>query len=89
MTKKQTQGMALAAMAAGLLLAGAVAPAAADNNMGPKEGEMKCGGVNACKGQTNCMSSTNNCKGMNSCKGKGWISMTKEKCEEAGGKEKV
>lgn len=87
--KKQAHGMALAAMAAGLLLSGATVSAATDNKMGPKEGEIKCGGVNACKGQTSCMSASNECKGQNSCKGQGWLSMTKEKCEEAGGKEKV
>lgn len=89
MAKKQTHGMALAALAAGLLLSGTAVSAATDNKMGPKEGEIKCGGINSCKGQTNCMSASNQCKGQNSCKGKGWLSMPKEKCAEAGGQEKV
>ncbi len=74
-------GSAIAAVAASLLLAGAV--------MAPVSyaatGEGHCMGANACKGTSACKSASNACKGQNACKGKGFLSMTKADCEKISG----
>ncbi len=76
-------GTALAAAAAGLILAGCAIPGT-DSKMA-SAGDIHCSGVNSCKGKTSCKSADNNCKGKNSCKGEGWLSMSKEACAEKGG----
>lgn len=87
---RKLSGTALAAAAAGLLLAGC-ANGGAMNKSGSMdhgtamEGKVHCAGVNSCKGQTACKTATNNCKGENSCKGKGFLSMTKADCAAKGG----
>ena len=48
-----------------------------------------CSGVNSCKGTSECKSAKNSCKGMNSCKGQGFVSMTKQACDEAKAKAKA
>ncbi|MEM7191376.1 MAG: hypothetical protein AAF405_00665 [Pseudomonadota bacterium] len=81
MKMSQKSGTALAVTAAALLVSGtlAVTPAAA----GAKG---HCVGVNSCKGTSACKTATSSCKGHNACKGKGFLVMTKEECEKAGGK---
>ena len=51
----------------------------------PAVAKVQCDGANACKGQSECQTAHSDCTGMNSCKGKGWISLTAEECEQAGG----
>ncbi|MBT3237178.1 MAG: hypothetical protein HOK06_05765 [Rhodospirillaceae bacterium] len=47
---------------------------------------IKCMGVNGCKGQSACKTASSSCKGLNSCKGHGFLPMSKEACDKAGGK---
>ena len=79
---KMNSGIALAATAAALFVAGVSAPMAYAADDG-----VKCAGINSCKGASECKSATNECKGQNSCKGHGWATKkTAEECKAAGGK---
>jgi len=74
-------GMAIAAAAASLFLAGCASQggeAAQSADSGTVK--VKCYGANACKGQAECKTEMNSCKGQNSCKGKGFLSMTDKEC---------
>ena len=77
-------GAALAAAAAGLLVAGASISTsyAADAAMDAKG---HCMGANACKGTGACKTATNACKGQNACKGHGFTEATKADCEKIQG----
>lgn len=77
-TVKKTTGAAIAVAAAALL-----ATAPISTYAGSEVG--KCMGANSCKGHSACKTATSSCKGLNSCKGKGFLEMTKAKCDEAGG----
>lgn len=81
MIAKKTAGFALAVAAAGLF---SVAPAmvVADTEMDAK---VHCYGVNQCKGKNDCKTANNACKGKSACKGKGFLNMTQEECDKAGG----
>ena len=74
-------GASMAAVAAALMLAGAVAaPAyAADEAKG------HCMGASACKGQGACKTATNACKGQNACKGHGFTESTAADCAKVSG----
>ena len=76
-----TSGSALAAVAASLLLAGAVAAP----SYAAEETKGHCMGANACKGQSACKTASNACKGQNGCKGKGFSEMTKDECAKVQG----
>jgi len=80
MDTRKVSGIALAALAAALF---ATAPLAADTS-GSTVG--KCFGVNACKGKSDCRSLGHNCKSQNTCKGKGFVRVTKDTCEQIGGR---
>jgi hypothetical protein len=83
MTNKSTngaKGVMIAAMAAGLLSAGAPLVASAADSA-----KIHCLGVNACKGKSACSTATNGCSGQNACKGKGWIEMSEKDCKAKGG----
>ena len=69
----------LASAAAALFVAGAAAPAFADE----ATGQVKCEGVNACKGESACKTASSECAGTNSCKGKGFVMMTPQECAAA------
>jgi hypothetical protein len=74
-------GASLAAIAATMLLVGAVtAPA-----IGAEDAKGHCVGANACKGKGACKSASNACKGQNGCKGKGFMETTAEECEKIKG----
>jgi len=81
MTSKKTTGIALAIAAAGMF---AIAPmtVVADD----MDANVKCFGVNQCKGKNDCKTANNACKGKSACKGKGFLKMSKEECDKAGGK---
>jgi hypothetical protein len=79
-TAKKLSGVALAAAAAAMF-AGAPVAASADS-----EAMVHCMGVNACKGKSSCATANNACKGQNSCKGKGFVAVSKQACEQLGGK---
>jgi hypothetical protein len=72
------RSFALASAAAVLFVAGAAAPAHAE-----EEGQIKCEGVNSCKGHSSCKTAQSACAGQNSCKGKGFLMLTPEECEAA------
>lgn len=76
-----TSGSALAAVAATMLLAGAVATP----SFAADEAKGHCMGANACKGTSACKTATNACKGQNACKGTGFTETTKEDCAKVEG----
>lgn len=78
MNKQKT--ILVTAAIAGLLMTG---PAALADDTKAAVGE--CHGVNSCKGKGACAGEGNSCKGQNSCKGKGWVKMTKAKCDKKKG----
>jgi hypothetical protein len=80
MTNKSARGVMIAAMAAGLLGAGAPLVASAAD-----AAKIHCQGVNACKGKSACSTATSSCSGQNACKGKGWIEMSEKDCKAKGG----
>jgi uncharacterized membrane protein len=73
-------GLALATLAAALF---ATAPLAADQ---PSNTTGKCFGVNSCKGKSSCKSSGHGCKSQNACKGQGFVMVTKDTCDQIGGR---
>ena len=74
-------GSTIAAVAASLLIAGAVvAPTQAATDV-----KGHCMGANACKGQSACKGASNACKGQNACKGKGFTAATQAECEKIEG----
>ncbi len=77
-------GAALAAAAAGLMIAGSsiTTSFAADAAMDAKG---HCMGATACKGQGACKTAANACKGQNACKGTGFLEMTKAECDKVTG----
>jgi hypothetical protein len=75
------RGAMIAAMAAGLLSAGAPMVASAADST-----KVHCAGVNACKGKSACSTASSGCAGQNGCKGKGWIELTEKECKDKGGK---
>ena len=81
MNRKQLGSVAAAAAFA--LLASGVPLTAAS---APKDGGVKCAGINSCKGHSECKTATHECKGHNSCKGDGWVSKkSAEACKAEGG----
>lgn len=81
MKQNQKAGATIAMTAAAMLISGTMATAAMAEGA-----EGHCMGVNACKGQSACKTADNACGGQNACKGKGWLALTKEQCDEKGGK---
>lgn len=82
MNRKQL-GSVAAAAAFALLSSGLPLTAAS----APKDGGVKCAGINGCKGHSECKTATHECKGHNSCKGDGWVSKkTADECAADGGK---
>lgn len=80
MNAKKTTGIALAIAAAGMF---AIAPMTV---VADSDAQVKCFGVNQCKGKNDCKTANNACKGKSSCKGKGFLKMSQEECDKAGGK---
>lgn len=76
---KTLTGIALATAAAAMF---ALAPVPAMAG----EKTVKCMGVNACKGHSSCKTASSSCKGQNSCKGQGFVEVSKEVCDQLGGK---
>ena len=76
-----TSGSALAAVAATLLLGGAVSTP----SFAADEAKGHCMGANACKGKSDCKTAKNDCSGSNACKGQRYLEMTKEECDKIEG----
>lgn len=75
-------GIVLATAAAVFFLAAPMT--LADDSTGSVVG--RCVGANACKGRSSCKTAHNACKGQNVCKAQGFVSLTKEQCEQVGGR---
>ncbi|MGH8710892.1 MAG: BufA2 family periplasmic bufferin-type metallophore [Burkholderiales bacterium] len=76
---KKLSGVALAAAAATLFVAGC-----ATGGTGYKAtGQVECTGVNGCKGQSECKTASNDCKGKNGCRGEGFLYMDPLSCWRA------
>jgi len=76
-------GMAIAAAAATLFVAGCASQTAGtESSADAGTVKVKCYGANACKGQAECKTAMNSCKGQNACKGQGFLSMTDKECVE-------
>jgi len=79
--KIKKSGSILAAAAALVFI---IAPATVSANT--EKQAVKCFSVNSCKGKSSCKTAKNACKGHNSCKGKGFVMISKDSCEQIGGK---
>ncbi len=80
-------GAAIATTAFALALSSATLVSTATGaSAAGEEAKVHCMGANACKGHSDCKTANNACKGQNACKGEGFVGMTKEDCEAAGGK---
>ena len=80
MNTHKLNAFALATLAATLF---ATAAPAADQ---PGSTPGKCFGVNACKGKSSCKSPGHSCKSQNACKGQGFVTVTKDTCDQIGGR---
>ena len=78
-TVKKLSGVALAAAAATLFVAGC----ASGGSHYATTGKVECEGVNGCKGLSECKTASNDCKGKNSCKGQGFVYMVPVDCWRA------
>ncbi len=81
---KQTSklaGMAIAAAAASLFVAGCASQGGGTmTTADASTAKIKCYGANACKGQGECKTALNACKGQNECKSTGFMMMTEKAC---------
>lgn len=84
MESKKLLGMAVAASAAALFVAGCSSMGGGSN--AGTEAKVVCNGGNACKGQSECKTGASSCKGQNACKGQGFLTLTPEECKKAGGR---
>lgn len=76
-------GIALAAAAATLFIAGCASQGGAPSQSADSGAvKVKCYGANACKGQAECKTAMNSCKGQNDCKGHGFMQMSEKACVE-------
>lgn len=82
-TSKLT-GLAIAAAAATLFVAGCANQGTSSTGQSADSGavKVKCYGANSCKGQAECKTAMNACKGQNTCKGSGYVSMSEKACVE-------
>jgi hypothetical protein len=78
-TAKTLTGIALATAAAAMFVLAPLPATAGDKTV-------KCMGVNACKGRGSCKTASSAGKGQNSCKGQGFVEVSKEVCDQLGGK---
>ena len=78
--KSKLTGVALAAAAATLFIAGCASERSAPTQTADSSVKVKCYGANSCKGQAECKTGMNSCKGQNSCKGHGYVTMTEKAC---------
>jgi len=76
-TVKKHSGVALAAAAAILFVAGCATGGGTGYSA---TGKVECEGVNGCKGLSDCKTANNACKGKNNCKGEGFLYMVPIEC---------
>ncbi len=77
---KKLSGVALAAAAATLFIAGCSSTGGSGYSA---TGQVECTGVNGCKGLSECKTASNACKGKNNCKGEGFLYMDPLECWRA------
>jgi uncharacterized membrane protein len=78
-TSKLT-GMALAAAAATLFIAGCASSGGSTQMADAGAVKVKCYGANACSGKAECKTALNDCKGQNACKAKGFVMLEEQAC---------
>jgi hypothetical protein len=86
-SKQKSNGAAMAASVAVLLLAGCASDDSDDKASG-MEASLTCLGGNECAGMSECAGGPGmgSCEGMNECKGMGWSYVkSKAECDKAGG----
>ena len=77
-TVKKLSGVALAAAAATLFVAGC----ATQGTGSVSSCQVACAGVNGCKGLSDCKTASNACKAQNTCKGVGFVFMGADECQK-------
>jgi len=82
----QLTGVALAAAAATLFVAGCASHTGTTQMADSGMAKVKCYGANACKGQAECKTAANGCKGQNACKAQGFVMLTEQACIERVGR---
>lgn len=83
METRKLLGMAIAASAATLFMAGCAGTGG--DKATPAEAKVACKGGNACKGLSECHTASNQCAGQNACKGQGFVSLSPDECKKATG----
>jgi len=73
-------GVALAAAAATLFIAGCASSGGSTQMADAGAVKVKCYGANACSGKAECKTALNDCKGQNSCKAKGFVMLEEQAC---------
>lgn len=76
---REVSGISVA-IAAATLFGGLMTPALASGETA------RCFGVNDCRGRGACATANNQCAGQNACRGQGVLEMSREACENAGGR---
>lgn len=84
-TVKRISGVALAAAAASVFVAGCASGPGYSEYSSAK---VACAGVNGCKGLSDCKTANSSCKGQNTCKGVGFVFMGADECTQAQAKAK-
>ncbi len=78
--RSRLTGIALAAAAASLFIAGCASQGGGTQLADSGAAKVKCYGANACKGQAECKTAANGCKGQNACKAQGFVKLTEQAC---------
>lgn len=78
--RSRLTGVALAAAAASLFIAGCASQGSGTQMADAGAVNVKCYGANACKGNAECKTAANGCKGQNACKAQGFVSLTEQAC---------
>jgi uncharacterized membrane protein len=79
-------GVALAAAAATLFIAGCASSGGSTHMADTSSVKVKCYGANACKGQAECKTAMNGCKGQNACKAQGFVMLPEQACVDRVGR---
>lgn len=84
MEGKLLSGIAVAASAAALFMAGCANTGAGSHS--GTEAKLACDGANACKGHSECKTANSACHGQNACKGQGFVMLTQDACTAVTGR---
>ena len=78
---KKLAGMAIAASAAALFIAGC----ANTGGTSGSDAQIACEGANKCKGMSDCKTPTSECAGMKDCKVSGFVKLSAVECRKVTG----